>query len=78
MEGYGKVNTTLRSKNKMYDCCVRHNFFTRGSNDQYQDMFDMVDDPNVSIVELAAVVWICSEGYTRDEVLNILRKEIIR
>ncbi len=62
----------------MYDCCVRHNFFTRGSNDQYQDMFDMVDDPNVSIVELASVVWICSEGYTRDEVLNILRKEIIR
>lgn len=74
----GMKNTSLRSKNKMYDCCIRHNFFTRGSSDQYQKMFDMVDDPNVSIVEIAAVVWICSDGYTRDEILNILRKEIVQ
>lgn len=48
------TNETLR------ELCIKNNWFTCGSNIQYDKLFDM-NEKNCSVDELALVIWLCSE-----------------
>lgn len=46
--------------------CVRKNWFTCGSCEQYMKMFDMNKEKK-PLEEIALVIWLCSKEVTRDE-----------
>lgn len=58
---------------EMYEVCNKYQLFTRGTNEQYSRMFDMVAD-NSTFEEIAKVIWLCSDkSFT--EVVDILHEE---
>lgn len=54
--------------------CIRQNWFTCGSNEQYEKMF-YANDNGWPIEDIATAIWICSKNVDRDTVLNVLREE---
>lgn len=59
----------------VYRLCNKHQWFTDGSNTQYDKMFRMVDE-KAPIEEIATVIWLCSdeEKWCRRDILEELRK----
>lgn len=53
--------------------CIEKSWFTAGSNQQYQKLFDMNRD-GASLEELALVIWICSSNDSRNAILNELNR----
>ena len=53
----------------VYRMCNAKQFFTAGSNEQYDRMFDMVRN-NADWHKIALMIWLCSDGYNLDEVEN--------
>lgn len=53
--------------------CIEKDWFTAGSNQQYEKLFDMNRD-GASLEELALVIWICSSNDSRDAILHELEK----
>lgn len=53
--------------------CIEKDWFTAGSNQQYQKLFDMNRD-GASLEELALVIWICSSNDSREAILHELEK----
>ena len=54
--------------------CIRSRWFTCGSYEQYQKLFDMAD-VGAPLEELALVIWLCSRDVTREGVLQVLADE---
>lgn len=62
-------NETLR------DICIKNNWFTCGSNSQYDKLFDM-NEQGRSADELALVIWLCSnEAFSREQIKQELVKQ---
>ena len=57
---------TKISKWRLRELCIRKNWFTGGTNEQYQKMFDLADEGNIDGVILA--IWICSDDVEIEEV----------
>lgn len=56
------------------DLCIKNNWFTCGSNSQYNKLFDM-NENGCPIDELALVIWICSkESFSREQIKQELVK----
>ena len=55
----------------MYRLCNQHKWFTAGSNEQYEKLFQLVDD-GATPDQLALVIWVCSDGFTYKEILKEL------
>lgn len=53
--------------------CIEKNWFTAGSSQQYEKLFDMNRD-GASLEELALVIWICSSNDSREAILHELEK----
>ena len=53
--------------------CIEKDWFTAGSNQQYEKLFNMNRD-GASLEELALVIWICSSNDSRDAILHELEK----
>ena len=51
--------------------CIDNDWFTDGSNSQYEKLFDL-NDAGASIKDLSLVIWVCSENVTREEILETL------
>jgi len=61
---------------KVYSLCNKHNWFTHGSNSQYDRMFKMVD-AGKPIHEIALVIWICSDPkWSVEEIESILNSVV--
>lgn len=61
-------NETLR------DVCIKNNWFTCGSNSQYDKLFYM-NEHGCSADELALVIWLCSEeSFSREQIKQELVK----
>lgn len=58
----------------MYRVCNKYNFFTHGSNYQYDKLFDVVREDSTNLTKIATIIWICSEQ-SYEEVYNTLVKE---
>lgn len=56
------------------DVCIKNNWFTCGTNSQYDKLFDM-NEQGCSADELALVIWICSkEAFSREQIKQELVK----
>ena len=57
--------------------CIRENWFTNGDNSQYEKLFDL-NREGASLEDLALVIWLCSSGVDREEVLHKLNEKCRR
>ena len=48
-------------KNQIYQLCNREQYFTCGSNRQYERMLEMATDPMFGCEDVAVAIWICSD-----------------
>lgn len=68
----------------VYELCNEHQWFTCGTNSQYEKMFDFVREANIDslmidykISELATVIWICSDDkFTVEEIFRAIRQKL--
>ena len=65
--------------NRMISLCIKHQWFTHGSNFQYNKMLDLVmameQAGKTDTHLLATVIWLCSEQ-PRDEIETALEGEL--
>ena len=59
---------------KLYYLCNKYQWFTSGSINQYNKLFER-NKEGASLQTLATIIWICSVGYTENEIFQILQKE---
>lgn len=62
------------STDKLYRTCNKYQFFTNGDISQYYKLFER-NKEGTSLQTLATIIWICSVGYTENEIFQILQKE---
>lgn len=58
----------------LYSLCNRYKWFVGGTREQYNKLFDM-ERKGRSAKELALVIWLCSPGYTEEQIYDILKNE---
>lgn len=51
------------SNQELYGLCNRYRFFTAGTNEQYNKLFD-ANRAGASLKDLAIMIWICSKDVT--------------
>jgi hypothetical protein len=73
---FEKLTTT-----DVYDLCNKFQWFTHGTCEQYEKMFDYVREANITDIiftdkteKLATMIWICSDGFTLDEIHHEIRQ----
>lgn len=54
------------------DLCIKNNWFTHGTSDQYEKMFEM-NDNGTDVHTLAAIIWTCSDP-KGDTLIDIVEK----
>lgn len=68
----------------MYELCNENQWFTCGTNIQYEKMFKFVEHACInslslrcdeSIKKLATMIWICSENKCEDDIYNAIRQK---
>ena len=66
------MNTVTTTEN-LRELCIKNDWFTEGSNSQYEKMFRM-NKEGASMEELATVIWLCSdeEKHSRRDILETL------
>jgi hypothetical protein len=57
---------------EIYSLCNRENYFTCGSNHQYDLMFSMAKMPEISTRDLAMMIFTCSDGASLGRILSDL------
>jgi len=62
------------SNDKLYSLCNKFRWFTNGDIRQYKTLFEQ-NEQGASLEKLATIIWICSKGYTEQEILETLQKE---
>lgn len=60
-----------KSVKEIRDLCIVNDWFTNGTNTQYERMFDRVRD-GADIDEIATIIWVCSENVTKDKIIKEL------
>lgn len=65
----------------VYGLCNRHQWFTCGTNRQYEKMFDYVRENNIKATDteklkkVATMIWLCSDdNFTEEEIYEELKK----
>lgn len=67
----------------VYGLCNKHQWFTCGTNRQYEKMFDYVREEKIvasatdKIRKLATIIWICSNDFSEEEIYNELYKKAL-
>ena len=51
--------------------CIKNDWFTCGSNSQYERMFEKVRE-GADVEEVATIIWVCSENVTKEEIIKEL------
>lgn len=67
----------------MYELCNKYQWFTHGTNSQYEKMFDFVRKANIDSImienktmKLATMIWICSDDkFTIDDIHRAIRQK---
>ena len=60
-----------KSATEIRSLCIKKDWFTNGTNTQYERLFDRVRD-GADIDEIATIIWVCSENVTKEEIINQL------
>lgn len=68
----------------VYELCNKYQWFTHGTNTQYERMFDFVRENRITagnvekLQKLATMIWICSsEDFTEDSIYNVLYEKAL-
>ena len=67
----------------VYGLCNKYQWFTSGTNRQYEKMFDYVNDAEISasstdkLRKLATMIWICSNDFSEEEIYDALYKKAL-
>jgi len=64
------VTTTSRLR----QLCIDNNWFHSGDITQYEKLF-YANENNFSITEIALIIWLCSDGHERKDILQKLLQE---
>lgn len=67
-----KTSRPWELKEGIYSLCNKKQYFTGGTNSQYDKLFYMADKPEFTIRDLAVLIWACSH----DADLEEIQKEI--
>ena len=51
--------------------CIENKWFTAGTIEQYDKLFE-ANRMGLSIEHLATIIWVCSDGVSRDYILSVL------
>ena len=62
------------SNDDLHEFCINYELFTSGSNEQFKKLFAM-NEAGASIDAMAAAVWVCSDGCSYQEVLELMHRE---
>ena len=67
---------TVTTPEHLRSLCIRKNWFTSGSNEQYDKLF-YANEHGCTIEEIATIIWLCSEceDYGRRDILWELNEE---
>ena len=61
---------------QVYALCNEHQWFTCGSNNQYEKLFVMIEE-KAPIEEVATVIWLCSEDkWCRRDIISVLNEAL--
>lgn len=63
----------MRSVTRLREICIENNWFTCGSNEQYEKLMEQCKKGTL-YPSLAAMIWICSENAEPKEIDKILRE----
>lgn len=68
-------NYTVTTPDTLRRICIKNDWFTCGSNRQYEKMFYM-NENGASMEEIATVIWLCSdeEKHCRRDILTELQE----
>ena len=69
-----KKFTMKISNDKLYCLCNKYQWFTSGDNRQYKLLFDL-NKHDAELEMLATIIWLFSDGYNEQTILDILKKE---
>lgn len=59
---------------QVYALCNEYQWFTGGSNDQYEKLFIMINE-KAPIEEVATVIWLCSDDkWCRRDIISVLNE----
>lgn len=61
------------NNNTLYRICNEKKYFTCGTNEQYEKLFAL-NTLDTSIIEIATIIWICSEEHSRKDIIDELIK----
>ena len=65
---------TVTTPDELRSLCIRKNWFTCGSNRQYEKMF-YANESLAPIEEIATIIWLCSnDRWCRRDILEELKK----
>lgn len=56
------------AKDMIYSLCNRKQYFTAGTCEQYNKMFDMIGSENFTARDVAITIYVCSTAANIDEV----------
>ena len=59
---------------KLRALCIKNNWFTCGSNAQYDKLFEG-NTSGFTAEEIATIIWLCSANADRNAILNTLKSE---
>jgi len=68
MRKYYAVTTPEELRN----LCIRNNWFTSGTSTQYEKLFQLNEDGQTTLSEIALIIWVCSDDTDRDEITSQL------
>jgi len=68
-------NYTVTTRENLRLLCINHNWFTGGTNKQYEKLF-YANEHGYLLEEIATIIWLCSdENWCRRDILSILTDE---
>ena len=65
---------TVTTREQLRLLCIRKNWFTCGTNEQYEKLF-YANESGCPIEELATIIWLCSDDCRRSDILEDLISE---
>lgn len=68
-----RTQDITKMTSKLRELCVKKNWFTAGSNEQYEKLFQRQRE-GANLEELAIIVWVCSEDCTKDEIYDTMAR----
>lgn len=65
------------SREELRELCIKHGWFTEGTNRQYDKLF-YINDKGWDIEDVVTIIWVCSdvEKWSWMKIYNVLDKEL--